>query len=104
MCHCRIFQILQILFDDYIVIPTSRWESSSTHAGYGYQAAVTFPGVDASYFTMVEFEDVDAADFKLAPISKSDRDKIYVYCAIRPSRHIIVPIIMCYKGTRVDAY
>ena len=94
----------QILFDDYVVIPTSRWESSSTYAGYGYQAAVTFPGVDASYFTMVEFEDADVDDFRFAPISKSDRDKIYVYCATHPSRNIIIPIIMCYKGTRVDAY
>lgn len=94
----------QVLFDDYIVIPTTKWESSSAHTGYGYQAAITVPGVDSSYFTMVEFEDADVDAFKFLPISTSANGKVYIYCATRPSRQIILPSILCVKGTRVDAH
>lgn len=93
----------QILFDDYVVIPTSRWESSSAHAGFSYQAAINFPNVDATYFTMVEFADEDVDSFKFAPISIATANKIYIYCATKPTRQIIIQSIMCLKGTRVDA-
>ena len=94
----------QIIFDDYIVVPAARWEPDTTYEAYGFKAFIHVPGIDGTYFTMVEFEDEDVDDFIFAPVSSSDNDTVYIYCKVKPTRSVIVPLVVCYKGTRVDAY
>lgn len=93
-----------MLYDDYVVIPADRWQSSSVKAGFNYQAAITFPGVTSEYFTLVEFDNDDVQAYKFAPVSTPGNDVIYVYCTTKPEAPIILPMIMCFKGKRVDAH
>ena len=93
----------QILFDDYIVVPTYRWDPSNTYPGYNYQASINFPGVDETYVSIVEFDNDDNHLFRFAPNSVAIPNTIYIYCETQPTKSIIIPSILCLKGTRVHA-
>lgn len=92
----------KVLFAESAIVTVAKWTNSGRSDAYKYQATVTVPGVDDTYFSMVQFKDADAYEYTFAPISRSSTDKIYIYCTTKPNRAIILPLIVCYKGTQVQ--
>lgn len=93
----------KIIYAENVIVPTSRWTSSTAVSGFGYSATINMDSVDATYWPVVQFKDSDIEKYDFAPDSKSDSGKITIYCKQKPTTSIILPIILCYKGKAVGA-
>lgn len=90
------------LFASNISLATSRW-SASGDTSYPYKAVINMTNVTADYFPMVQFRDSDSQLYDFAPNATSGAGTVTIYCKTSPTTTVVIPSIVCYKGTVVTA-
>lgn len=82
------------------IVDTSSWVESGDTA-YPYKSEVSMPGLDNSYFPVVQFSDEDVSVFDFSPNTTPKTDAVVIYAKSVPNRSISIPNIICFKGKTV---
>lgn len=85
-----------------VVVNVSNWKSGS-FPEYPYYANIKMVGIDSTYQSVVQFEDSDCNDFEFSPTSNTSSNIVTIYCATKPTRTIILPMVLCAKRKEVGA-
>lgn len=81
------------------IVPTSAFVSDSTYEDFPYRASVPLTGVISSMIPEVVMGVTDAMSGLFAPISETYNGGIYLYSADIPEENVVIPTILCWRGT-----
>lgn len=84
---------LDILFLENVEISTLSWEEDASYPDYPYSAKIVCQGVTENHFPNVVFSTIDANSGNFAPVTKTEKNLIYIYAKEIPTGDITIPSI-----------
>jgi hypothetical protein len=80
-------------------VPVSAFTEDTTYEGYQYRVSVPLDGVLASMIPEVIFGMADAVSGIFAPVAETYNGGVYLYANNIPDENIVIPTIICWRGT-----
>lgn len=84
---------LDVLFLENVEISTLSWEEDPSYPDYPYSAKIVCQGVTENHFPNVVFSTIDANSGNFAPVTKTEKNLIYIYAKEIPADDITIPSI-----------
>lgn len=84
---------LDVLFLENVEISTLSWEEDPSYPDYPYSAKIVCQGVTENHFPNVVFSTIDANSGNFAPVTKTEKNLIYIYAKEIPVDDITIPSI-----------